>query len=336
MCRITAIGERLTEGTCMMQNQQSQIRTDLAIESAESFSESEHTLSGVVVREITDENAHVHITHVHIKNAQGARRLGKPMGRYITLETPYLSDEDEDYHKEITKVLMEQLDLLIPDIHRKKILVVGIGNREITPDALGPMVVDHLFITRHLIREYGSDSDMTRGFGIVSAIAPGVMAQTGMEGREVIRGVIRETKPDVAIIVDALAARSVRRLNSTIQLTDTGIHPGAGVGNLRHGLDRETLGIPVVAIGIPTVIDAATIVNDTMKSLMDVMEQHGLYQEVCDSVRTFDDQEKYLLMRELMAPEIANMFVTPKDIDETIRRISYTISEAINAICHRV
>lgn len=314
----------------------SQIRTDLAIECAENFSGSEKELSGVTVREVDSNDTGIHITHVHIKNEQGARCLGKPVGRYITLDVPYLSTEDDSYHKEITAALMEQLELLIPKINEKKILVVGIGNREITPDALGPLVVDHLFVTRHLIEEYGKDSEVTKGFGIVSAIAPGVMAQTGMEGRDIIRGVIRETGPDVVIIIDALAARSVRRLNSTIQLTDTGISPGAGVGNQRHGLDRESLGVPVVAIGIPTVIDAATIVNDTMKSLMEVMEQNGIYPQVYDSVKSFDDQEKYMLLRELMSPEMANMFVTPKDIDETIHKISYTISEAINSICHRV
>lgn len=317
-----------------MQETLSHIRTDLAIESAETFSGSENSLSGVSVQETSDEDSNIKITHVHIKNEKGAKQLGKPIGRYITLETPYLAEDDEDYHKEITEALMEQLQVLIPDIKSKKILVVGIGNREITPDALGPMVVDHLFITRHLINEYGKDSKITRGFGVVSAIAPGVMAQTGMEGREVIHGVVEETKPDVAIVIDALAARSVSRLNTTIQLTDTGISPGAGVGNHRHGLDKETLGIPVIAIGIPTVIDAATIVNDTMNSLMDVLEEHGLYKEVYESTKSFDNQEKYLLMRELMAPEMANMFVTPKDIDQSITKISYTISEAINSLCH--
>lgn len=319
-----------------MQEPLSHIRTDLAIESAESFSGDESALSGVIVREKSDEDSHIRVTHVHIKNEQGARQLGKPVGRYITLETPYLAEEDGDYHKEITQALMEQLEELIPKIRSKKILVVGIGNREITPDALGPMVVDHLFITRHLINEYGKDSKVTKGFGVVSAIAPGVMAQTGMEGREVIHGIVAETKPDVAIVIDALAARSVNRLNTTIQLTDTGISPGAGVGNHRHGLDEKTLGIPVIAIGIPTVIDAATIVNDTMNSLMNVLEQHGLYKEVYESTKGFDDQEKYMLMRELMAPEIANMFVTPKDIDQTIGKISFTISEAINSLCHDV
>ncbi len=312
------------------------VRTDLAVEAAQNFSEHENALAGVTVREMDHSQADIHITYVHIKTEEGAKKLGKPIGRYITMETPHLAEDDEDYHREITQVLMDQLELLVPNIREKKVLVVGVGNREITPDSLGPKVVDHLFITRHLIREYGKNSKITKGFGSVSALAPGVMAQTGMEGSEVIGGVIRETKPDVALVIDALAARSVHRLNSTIQLTDTGISPGSGVGNHRHGLDKKSLGIPVVAIGIPTVIDAATIVNDTVSSLLDVLEQQEVYKQVFESVRSFDDQEKYLLLRELMAPEMAGMFVTPKDIDQTMEKISYTVSEAINSICHHI
>lgn len=318
-----------------MQDLLSHIRTDLALEAAEGFAGGDvPSLSGVNVEEIVNKASRIKVTKVTIETEEGAEKLGKPVGNYITLEAPGLSDEDEDYHKEITEELMKQLKELIPDIQEKKILVVGIGNRDITPDALGPMVVDNLFITRHIVNEYGKDSEITKGMGIISAIAPGVMAQTGMEGREVIRGVAAETKPDLAIVIDALAARSVHRLNSTIQITDTGISPGAGVGNNRHGLNEQSLGIPVIAIGIPTVIDAATIVNDTMSTLMDVLENTEPFKAIYESTKSFDQQEKYLLMRELMAPEMVNMFVTPKDIDQTIGRISYTISEAINSICH--
>ncbi len=298
----------------------SRIRTDLAIESAENLSCADQKLPGVDIKEIENDSTHIRVTHVHIKNQEGARQLGKPVGRYITLETPYLAEADEDYHKEITKVLMEQLEILIPNIKNKKVLVVGVGNREITPDALGPEVVDHLMITRHLLLEYGRNTDFTQNMGMVSAIAPGVMAQTGMEGREVILGVVRETSPDVVIVIDALAARSISRLNRTIQLTDTGISPGAGVGNLRHGLDKKTLGIPVIAIGIPTVIDAATIVVDTFESLMG----------------NLDAKEQEMFMQEVLTEELCAMFVTPKDIDQTISKISFTISEAINSLCHNL
>ena len=296
----------------------SRVRTDLAIESAEYICGLRHKVPGVDIKEIQSDSTHIRVTHVHIKNQEGENHIGKPVGRYITLETPYLADTDEDYHKEITKVLMEQLSILIPGISKKKVLVVGVGNRNITPDALGPEVVDHLLITRHLLLEYGRNKDFTKKLGMVSAIAPGVMAQTGMEGREVIAGVVKETSPDVLIVIDALAARSISRLNTTIQLTDTGISPGAGVGNQRLGLNKKTLGIPVIAIGIPTVIDAATIVIDTFESLMG----------------TLDAEEQEMFLQEVLTEELCSMFVTPKDIDETISKISFTISEAINSLCH--
>ncbi len=296
----------------------SRVRTDLAIESAESLSCKNQKLSGVDIKEIQNPWTHIRVTHVYIKNQEGSKQLGKPIGRYITLDTPYLADSDEDYHKEITKALMEQLEILVPDIRQKNILVVGIGNRDITPDALGPEVVSHLMITRHLLLEYGRKKDFTKDLGMVSAIAPGVMAQTGMEAMEIIKGVVKETSPDVLIVIDALAARSISRLNKTIQLTDTGICPGAGVGNLRHGLNKKTVGIPVIAIGIPTVIDAATIVVDTFESLMG----------------NLDLEEQEMFLQEVLTEELCTMFVTPKDIDQTISKISFTISEAINSLCH--
>jgi spore protease len=204
------------------------------------------------------------------------------------------------------------------------------------PDALGPMVVEHLFITRHLIQEYGKNSAVTHGMGCVSGLAPGVMAQTGIETREILLGTVRETEPDVLIVVDALAARSVRRLNKTIQITNTGIAPGAGVGNRRFGIDEASMGVPVIAIGIPTVIDAATIVNDTIGNLLAVMDKtkNRLSERIQEGLAPFNAQERYQLMRELMDPEMMGMFVTPKDMDEIVCQMSYTLSESINQLCH--
>lgn len=313
----------------------SPVRTDLAIENAEMFQESDE-LRGVSISEEKGKVSEIHVTKVRVENEEGARKIGKAIGDYITLEAPALDDTDVSYHREITTEVSEQLKALIPDIKNKKILVAGVGNREMAPDALGPMVADHLFITRHLIQEYGSNSEVTHGMGCVSAIAPGVMAQTGIETREILLGTVKETKPDVLIVIDALAARSVRRLNKTIQITNTGIAPGAGVGNRRYGIDEESMGIPVIAIGIPTVIDAATIVNDTVGNLLAVMEEtkNRLTEHIWEGVAPFNEQERYQLMRELMAPEMMNMFVTPKNIDEIIVQMSYTLSEAINKLCH--
>ena len=169
-----------------------------------------------------------------------------------------------------------------------------------TPDALGPEVVGNLRITRHVVKEYGKAAFEKERVHMVSGIVPGVMAQTGMETLEIIRGVVEETRPDVVVAVDALAARSSKRLNRTIQISDAGIHPGSGVGNHRHSLTRETIGVPVIAIGVPTVVDAATIVYDAVRD------------------------------RNAVPPGLNTMFVTPKDIDETIRNLSFTISEALN------
>ncbi len=211
-------------------------------------------------------------------------------------------------------------------------LIVGLGNRKVTPDALGPYVVDNLNITRHIFREYGKYAMGEEKAESVSAIAPGVMAQTGMETVEIIRGVVKETNPDFIIAIDALAARNSRRLNRTIQVADTGIHPGSGVGNQRNAITKETVGIPVIAIGVPTVVDAATIVNDTMENFLQALEESETLKGVGLVLQGYNAAEKYELVRQLISPHLNGMFVTPKDIDETVKRISYTISESLNML----
>ena len=215
------------------------------------------------------------------------------------------------------------------------ILVAGLGNRQVTPDALGPQVADNLYITRHILREFGRQAYENEAVQPISAIVPGVMAQTGMESQEIIAGIIREVKPDYLIVVDALAARSVRRLGRTIQITDTGIYPGSGVGNHRYSITKETMGIPVIAIGIPTVVEAATIVYDSMSTLLEelTVEADSL-RPLKTSWSKLTEAEHRNLIRELLSPQLNHMFVTPKDIDAEIKRMSYTISEAINqAFC---
>ena len=310
-------------------------RTDLAIENAEMFQESEE-LQGIRIQEETGKVSGIRVTKVTVENEIGAEQLGKSIGDYITLEVPALDQTDVSYHREITMEIVQQLKLLEPKLKDKKILVAGIGNRQMAPDALGPLVADHLFVTRHLIQTYGEASEITRGMGCVSALAPGVMAQTGIETREILLGAVKETHPDLLIVIDALAARSMRRLNKTIQITNTGIAPGAGVGNRRYGIDEASMGVPVIAIGIPTVIDAATIVNDVVGNLLSIMDEtrNRLSERIWEGVAAFDEQERYQLVRELMEPEMMNMFVTPKNIDEIITQMSYTLSEALNQLCH--
>ena len=313
------------------------IRTDLAMEHKERF-ESDHVeVSGVVLEEEYDEEKEIKITTVRIETENGAKAMGKPVGTYLTLEAPNMAAADEGYHREISETLAGFLEKYMKDTEENQekgysVLVVGLGNREVTPDALGPYVVDQLNVTRHIVQEYGRYAVGKGGSRIVSAIVPGVMAQTGMESAEIIRGIVNETTPDLIMVIDALAARSTKRLNRTIQISDAGIYPGAGVGNHRSEITKDTMGIPVIAIGVPTVVDAATIVNDTMENFIMALETSETLKGVGVVLQGYNSAEKYELVKELIAPHLNGMFVTPKDIDDTVRRISYTISEAMNML----
>lgn len=221
---------------------------------------------------------------------------------------------DEDYHREISEEVAHHLKELIDFSQQQSVLVVGLGNQDITADSLGPRAVGNIHMTRHVIREYGLKSCSHMKMHQISGIVPGVMAQTGMETLEIVQGVVAETKPDVVIAIDALAARSTARLNRTIQITDTGISPGSGVGNHREGLNEENLSVRVIGIGVPTVVDAATIVHDSMANLLDALEE--------------EEQKEFL--EEMISPKLYTMFVTPKDVDETVKYLSFTISEGLN------
>lgn len=281
------------------------VRTDLALESAESMQGPKSEMNGVTVSEEYHARTDVMVTTVVIESKNASKRLGKPNGTYITLEAPAMHEDDEEYHREISKELADCICKLLPQTEKElAVLVVGLGNRAVTADSLGPLVIDNLHVTRHVLLEYGSAA-YENSTNMISGIVPGVMAKTGMESMEIVRGVADSTEPDVIIVVDALAARSTKRLNRTIQITNTGIHPGSGVGNHRSTLNEETLGKPVIAIGIPTVVDAATIVNDAVG-------------------RQYDDIPLSNMT------ELANMYVTGKDIDEIIKRLSFTVSEGIN------
>jgi spore protease len=307
-----------------------QIRTDLALETQEKIQNDNVELKGVRFMEERI-NRNMTISTVVIETENGAKIMGKPRGTYITIEAGNMDEEDEDYHREISC----QLAKIIHRLNKNKkeeqsVLIVGLGNREVTPDALGPRVVDNLFVTRHIVKEYGAYAFGRERMNRISSIVPGVMAQTGMESLEIIKGIVKETKPDLIIAVDALAARSTKRLNRTIQVTDTGINPGSGVGNHRHGLNEKSIGVPVISIGIPTVVDAATIVNDTMYNLVTAMTESPAFALLGNSLGELNDGEKYELIRELLSPNLNAMFVTPKDIDESVKRISFTISEGLN------
>lgn len=313
------------------------IRTDLALEEKERFESDNVEVPGVILEETYDREREIRITKVKIETENGAKIMGKPAGTYLTMEAPNMAVPDEDYHREISKKIAQYLmelieEMELPNRQELSVLVVGLGNRQVTPDSLGPSVVDNLVVTRHIVKEYGKYAMGMEYANQVSAIVPGVMGQTGMETVEIIKGVVDQTKPDLVIAVDALAARNTRRLHRTIQIADTGIHPGAGIGNHRNGLNEETIGVPVIGIGVPTVVDAATIVSDTMENLIHSMEESKLLRGVGDVLKTYNDAEKYELVKNLISPHLNGMFVTPKDVDEMIRQISFTISEAMNML----
>ncbi len=307
-----------------------EIRTDLAVEEKESFPGSGGEVKGVSLREWRKAFSKIKLTEVVILDEQGAKAMGKPVGAYVTMEARALTKGDEDYHREVAGELSMQLKKMVKELKKKgKIpdkkdihaLVVGLWNPSVTPDSLGPKVLGNLKVNRNM--DEGEDA-------VLSGIVPGVMAQTGMETAEILKGIIHETKPELVIAIDALAARSIRRLGTTIQLTNTGIHPGSGVGNHRHSLTMESLGIPVLAIGVPTVVGAAAIVHDTIAALSGTLASHMETQEMGDFLDHLNPDEQYQLICELLEPEFGSLYVTPPDIDLTVKRLSYTISEGIH------
>ena len=288
-------------------------RTDLAVELNESISKKSGSLKGIIVNESTDSDAEVKVTEIKITNKRAAEAIGRPQGSYITIEARNISKAGESYRKKIVDILLDYIRKLLESNIEKQadanttLLVVGLGNRCITSDSLGPLVVDGLEVDYHIQTGQGRDGGMC-------AVIPGVMADTGLETADIIRGIAKQVKPSAVIAIDALAARNISRLNTTIQLSDRGINPGSGVGNHRNGLTEENLNVKVIGIGVPTVVDAATIVHDSMAHLLE----------------TLDEAEQKEFLEEMISPHLHGMFVTPKDVDETIKYLSFTISEGLN------
>jgi spore protease len=257
--------------------------------------------------------------------------MGRPVGNYVTIESQSMRRNDIDAHEEVAKVLARKLGKLKPLKQDAVALVVGLGNWQVTPDALGPKVCAKLLITRH-ISEDAIPDELVGKVRPVSALAPGVMGITGIETGEIIKGVVERIKPDVVIAIDALAARSSGRINATVQMTDTGVSPGAGMGNKRMVLNEETLGVPVVGLGVPTVVDAATLVNDVMDAVLTTMaREFPKGQSFYNMLTELQEEDKYSLIRGIL-PE--NMFVTPKDIDAVINRLANIIANALNMALH--
>jgi len=273
------------------------------------------------------------VTWVEITNATGAEAMGKPVGNYITLESVAMKENDPETHEAITKILASKLGQLHDLPKDAVILVIGLGNRYVTPDALGPKVCDKLLVTRHL--GDATPVDLHGKLRAVCAIAPGVMGITGIETAEIVKGIADRVKPNLIIAIDALAARRTSRINATIQISDTGINPGAGMGNKRTPINESSMGVPVIAIGVPTVVDAATLVNDTMDSMLTAMKEAATEgQPFYEMLANMQDTDRYGLITEMLHPYAANMFVTPKEVDAVIARLAKIISDMLNIALH--
>ena len=346
------------------------VRTDLAVEAHEmvveerSEQQNSSTIEGVIIKEKEEQG--VKISTVEITK-EGEKAIGKKAGRYLTLEVQGIRQQDTELQEKVEEVFAKEFNQLMKQLKisdEASCLIVGLGNWNVTPDALGPMAVENLLITRHLFSL--QPENVQDGFRSVSAIVPGVMGLTGIETSDIIHGVIEKSKPDFVIAIDALAARSIERVNSTIQISDTGIHPGSGVGNKRKELSMETLGIPVIAIGIPTVVDAVSITSDTIDFIlkhfgkelkegdrpsralapagMTFGEKRNLTEEDLPNeakrstflgmVGTLPEEEKRKLIYEVLSPLGHNLMVTPKEVDIFIEDMANVISSGLNAALH--
>lgn len=284
-------------------------------------------IRGISVQKKKSADGRILETKITVENDEGAELIGKPPGIYITLESEDLAENDGSFHENMAASLARQLAALLAG--KKNLLIAGLGNTQVTPDSLGPLVAENLFLTRHL-REMNESNNISNNINMsavrqAAAIAPGVMAQTGMETGEILCGILRQIRPEALIVIDALAAKSTQRLNRTIQICNTGIAPGSGVGNHRHEITQKTMGVPVIAIGVPTVISMPSLACDIMESFCAAADG-----EEAARFAAWPEGERYRFMTKILDERLWGLFVTPKEIDESVKRISYTLSEGLN------
>ena len=304
-------------------------RTDLASERRDIYkkaSNKQGEIDGIESeKEEIDEN--IKVEKVKIINENGEKAIGKPQGNYITIDVKNLKIAQEDEINKVSEVLSNELKKIL-DAHIDKqgeVLVVGLGNIYVTPDSLGPKVINEIDVTRHIINylpQYVEEGTRT-----VSAIAPGVLGTTGIETVEILKGIVDNIHPKLVIVIDALASRSIERISSTVQLSDTGIVPGAGVGNTRSEISIKTLGIPVVAIGIPTVVETAVLVNDSLDLFIEKLQDEAKSNDYLNRIREEDNYEE---IKEALIPKDYNLIVTPKEIDSLIENMKEIVSRGIN------
>ena len=303
-------------------------RTDLAVERNDIYkrvNNIQNEIDGVKIENESQED--IEISRVRIISEEGEKKLGKPIGNYITLDVKNIKIVDDEKIEQIAEVVADELRNVIGEHinDTEDILVVGLGNIYVTPDALGPKVVPHIEVTRHIL-EYMPKA-MPEDTRPVSAISPGVLGTTGIETMEVLKGIVDNTHPKLLIVIDALASRSIERISSSIQIADTGIVPGAGVDNKRKEISIKTLVIPVIALGIPTVVDLASITNDCINLFIESLQQKAMSNSYLNDIKEKDNYEE---IKEALIPKDYNMIVTPKEIDKLIENMSKIISKGIN------
>ena len=303
-------------------------RTDLADERTDIFKKNnniENNIDGIETN--VREEGNIKITEVKVTNENGANSIGKPIGTYITMDIKKLKVATDEEIENYGNKLSNELKKLI-DSHTEKqdeILVVGLGNIYVTPDSLGPKVINEIDVTRHILKYM--PEVLEEGTRSVSAISPGVLGTTGMETLEIVTGIVQNIKPKLIIVIDALASRSMDRISSSIQLSDTGIVPGAGVGNTRKELSQNTLNIPVIALGIPTVVESAVLVNDCLNLFITKLQEEAKSNDYLNNLKQQDNYEE---IKEALIPNDYNMIVTPKEIDELIENMKDVVARGIN------
>ena len=304
-------------------------RTDMADERRDIYKKAnklEGDIPGIeTIEKISNEN--IKSSVVKIINEEGEKAIGKPIGTYVTVDIKNLRLADDDEIENASNIISEELASIVDEKIGKQdeILVVGLGNQFVTPDALGPKVINDIDVTRHIIKyfpEYIEEDARP-----VSAISPGVLGTTGIETLEVLEGIIEKTKPKLLIVIDSLASRSIDRISKTIQISDTGIVPGAGVGNTRKEISENSLGIPVIAMGIPTVVESAVLVNDCLDLFIGKLQDEAQSNEYLNKLK---EQDNYEEIKSALIPNEYNMIVTPKEIDELIDNMSSIVARGIN------
>lgn len=272
---------------------------------------------------------HAQVTIIRVMDPSAEQAMGKPVGNYITIDAPEIRQNNKQVHNEIAEVLAKQLSSLLKIGPDASVLIVGLGNWNATPDALGPRVVNHTLVTRHL-KKY-APQDLSGGLRSVSALAPGVLGITGIETAEIIKGVVEKTQPDLIIAIDALATQSTERIGTSIQLADTGISPGSGIGNQRMGINQQTMGVPVIACGVPTVVNAAVIAQSVIDQFMQQLNANPMTSQV---VRNINPITMDQVVKSVLGPYSTNLMVTPKEIDDLIGFIGKIIAGGISIALH--